>query len=200
MPTARVGFYRFKPGTLEPRLPKARQELPALMKRQPGLRRYGVMRPGVDEVISLSAFETRAQAEAAGEALVGWVRENFGPDLESVQSHLGEIGVYVEKSPTAEAKFGRVARYQFQPGAAGEVIRRTTEGFATLLARQPGFVRYAVIDNGDDTGISYSGWNSLDQAEATVKSAATWVRQNIAALASVQSNQVGEFLWSVGPD
>jgi len=200
MPTARVGFYRFKPGTLEPRLPKARQELPALMKRQPGLRRYGVMRTGVDEVISLSAFETRPQAEAAGEALVGWVRENFGPDLASVQSHLGEIGVYVEKSPTTEAKFGRVALYQFQPGAAGEVVRRAAEGFATLLARQSGFVRYVVVDNGDDTGISYSGWSSLDQAEATVKSAANWVKQNIAALATVQSNQVGEFLWSVGPD
>src|SRR5437763_12744724 len=103
MPYARVGFYRFKSGTLDPLLDKARAELLALMKRQPGLRRYGVLRPGSDEVISLSACETREQAEAAGQALVGWVRQNFGDNLASVQSHLREIGVYAEASPTAAA-------------------------------------------------------------------------------------------------
>jgi hypothetical protein len=200
MAYARVGLYRFKPGSLDPLLEKGRVELPALMRRQPGLRRYGVMRPGSDDIISLSAFATAEQAGAASQALLVWVRENFGDNLVSAQNHVGEIGVYAETSPTAEAKYGRVALYQFQPGGAGEVIRRAAEGFAPLLAAQPGFVRYVVVDNGDGTGVSYSGWASLEQAEATVQSAATWVRENLASLAAVQSNHVGEMLWSVGPD
>jgi quinol monooxygenase YgiN len=71
---ARIGLYQVKPGTLDASLAKARAELLPKMREQEGLRRYTVITTGPDSFVSLSGWDTRAQAEQAEKTLSGWVK------------------------------------------------------------------------------------------------------------------------------
>ena len=195
MAHARVGIYKVRPEAAEAVMAKGKQELPGLMKGSPGFQRYGVLRTAPDEVVSLSAWETREQADAAAERLTAWVRQNGADAFAGAQNHVGEIAINEQASDEA-ATHGRVAVYKFKPGAADQVIAKARSGFLPLLQGQPGFVRYAVVKTGDDSGISYSGWRSKEQADAAVASAASWVKQNLADLVVSVENHVGEMAWS----
>ncbi len=116
----RSGFYTFKPGTLDPLIDKARQELPPLMQRQPGFLRYAVVRTGADSIASLTAWETRAQSEAAAQQLTGWVRENFGADLVSAENKIGEVILSDWSSGDAPAGVGPRARLHLPPPGGGD--------------------------------------------------------------------------------
>lgn len=196
MPYGRIGIYTFEPNGIEAVLARAREELPPMMERQPGFMRYAVARTAENEIVSLSAWETREQAEAAGQALVGWVREHMAPTLQKADNSIGEIS-FSEQASGKAAKYLRVALYQAKAGRSDEVISRAREGFLPLLRAQPGFVRYTVGKRDDGSLISTSGWESKAQAEAAVEQASTWVRQNVADAIEGVENHVGEVLWSV---
>lgn len=195
MAFARVGIYKVKADQAEPVIAKGKAELPELMKRQPGFNRYAVLRTGPDEIVSLSSWETREQAEAAGKQLTDWVRQN-GPDAFVGAENLTGEAMLNEQATEDAAKFGRVAVYKFAPGAADRVVARAREGFLPILKAQPGFVRYVIVKTGEDSGVSYTGWASKSQAEEAIDKAATWVKANLADLVGSVQNHVGEVLWS----
>jgi heme-degrading monooxygenase HmoA len=192
---ARVGIYKVRPETAEAVLAKGKQELPDLMRGSPGFQRYGVLRTAPDEVVSLSSWDSREQADGAAERLTAWVRQNGADSFVGAENHVGEIAISAQSSDEA-ATHGRVAVYKFKPGAVDQVIEKARSGFLPLLQGQPGFVRYVVVNTADDTGVSYSGWRSKEQADAAVASAAHWVEQNLADLVVSVENHVGEMLWS----
>ena len=195
MPHARVGIYKVRPETAEAVMAKGKDELPALMKSSPGFQRYGVLRTAPDEVVSLSSWDSREQADGAAERLTAWVRQNGSDAFVGAQNHVGEIAISENSSEDAAAH-GRVAVYRFKPGAADQVIEKARTGFLPLLQAQPGFVRYVVVKTADDAAISYSGWRSKEQADAAVPKAADWVKQNLADLVVSVENHVGEMAWS----
>jgi heme-degrading monooxygenase HmoA len=192
---ARVGIYKVRPETAEAVMAKGKNELPDLMKSSPGFRRYGVLRTAPDEVVSLSTWDSREQADGAAERLTAWVRQNGSDAFVGAQNHVGEVAISEQSSEDA-ATHGRVAVYKFKPGAADQVIEKARSGFLPLLQGQPGFVRYVVVKTADDAGISYSGWRSKEQADAAVASAAGWVKQNLADLVVSVENHVGEMAWA----
>jgi heme-degrading monooxygenase HmoA len=195
MAHARVGIYKVRPETAEAVLTKGKQQLPDLMRSSPGFQRYGVLQTGPDEVVSMSAWDTREQADGAGERLTSWVRQNGADAFVGAQNLIGEIAIS-EQATEEAATHGRVAVYRFKPGAADQVIAKARSGFLPLLQGQPGFVRYVIVKTGDDSGVSYSGWRSKEQAEAAVASAAGWVKQELADLVVSVENHVGEMLWA----
>ena len=195
MAHARVGIYKVRPEAAEAVMAKGKSELPDLMRGSPGFQRYGVLRTAPDEVVSLSAWDSREQADAAAERLTGWVRQNGGDAFVGAQNHVGEVAISEQASDDA-ATHGRVAVYKFKPGAADQVVEKARSGFLPLLQKQPGFVRYVVVKTADDAGISYSGWRSKEQADAAVASAAGWVKQNLGDLVVSVENHVGEMQWS----
>ena len=195
MTHARVGIYKIRPETAEAVMTKGKNELPDLMKSSPGFQRYGVLRTAPGEVVSLSTWDSREQADGAAERLTAWVRQNGSDAFVGAQNHVGEVSISEQSSEDA-AIHGRVAVYKFKPGAADQVIEKARSGFLPLLQAQPGFVRYVVVKTADDTGISYSGWRSKEQADAAVAKAADWVKQNLADLVVSVENHVGEMAWS----
>lgn len=74
-----------------------------------------------------------------------------------------------------------VRRYEgvTDPAEAG---RRVDEGFVPLLRQVPGFVAYYWVDSGEGVMVSTSVFEDQAGAEESIKSAADFVRDNLASL------------------
>jgi hypothetical protein len=89
----------------------------------------------------------------------------------------------------------RVALYDVTSGTADEVIEIARSGFRPLLEKQPGFVRYETgeLDNGGI--VSFSIWETADEALRAVELAAEWIRENIANRVRLREEHTGDVAW-----
>lgn len=90
----------------------------------------------------------------------------------------------------------RVAVDRFHLDAADEVLNRVKEGLLPILECQPGFVAYEVVRSGADSAIFINTWETQEQAEAAVQSAAQWVRDNVPSKILSVETYVGELALS----
>jgi len=89
---------------------------------------------------------------------------------------------------------GRLARYTFS-GDAQELAERAEDGLLPIFQAQPGFRAYSVIKS-DDEIMSFSAWDSADQAEAANAAAAGWVAENMTDDIVLKEARIGEILFS----
>ena len=78
--------------------------------------------------------------------------------------------------------YASIRHYQFKPGMAAEISRKTQEGFLPIISKAPGFVAYYVVVEENDMGTSISLFHSQAQAEASMRLAVDWVKQNMTGL------------------
>jgi heme-degrading monooxygenase HmoA len=193
---ARAGFYTAKPGTLDDVLKKAEAELIPMNRQQPGFRSYFLIRTGPDSVVSVTSWESKAQADAAAERLSGWVRREMGPSLEKVENHVGEV-VVSDVPPNFMTGYGRVAVWRFKPGTADALSAKVRDEMVPLMVRQPGFTGYGVARTGEESAVSVTGFASKEQAQAAARETGAWVQEHaMSSVASVERSE-GEILWSV---
>lgn len=66
---------------------------------------------------------------------------------------------------------------------------------APIFKDQPGFIRYgvALLDNGKLASVSC--WETHDEAEAAVKAAASFVKENMADVIKLEESHVGDFFF-----
>jgi len=64
-----------------------------------------------------------------------------------------------------------------------------------VFRSQPGFRAYSLIDS-DGELMSFSAWDSAEQAEAASSAAAQWVAENMAGEIELKEARVGEVLLS----
>jgi hypothetical protein len=88
----------------------------------------------------------------------------------------------------------RLARYTFS-GDSQELARRVEDGMLPILQAQSGFKAYMVLES-DDEVISFSGWDSAEQAEAANATIAGWVAENLADDVQLKEARIGEILIS----
>src|SRR5262245_36637705 len=163
---ARIAFYTAKPDAdLDAVIERARAEIVPLMQQQPGFRRYTVLRTGPDRLVSLSGWDSRDQAEAAGTRLSGWVREVMGPALASVENHIAEV-ITVTEASTETPVYGRVTESRFAPGKAEEVRAKAQTDFLPILPQQPGFIRHVATTSEADRVMTFLAFASREQLEA----------------------------------
>ncbi len=194
---ARVGIYQVKPGTLDEALEKARNELLPRMREQPGLSRYTVVRTGPDSFVSLSRWETRAQAERAEHTLSGWVRENMGPSVVSMRSHIGEATfTHGQSAPDRTPTYG-VVRVQTPKPDAPDLTEKMRTEFGPLFERQAGFNMRTNIAADDGTRISYTGWDSKEAWERAEPTVSAWGEANVRPHMSTMEVHEGEVVWAV---
>src|SRR5438093_12628858 len=74
----------------------------------------------------------------------------------------------------------RIALYDMTSGTPEEAIEIARKDILPLFEEQPGLVRYEAgsLDNGGI--VSFSVWETADEAQHAVDLAATWVRDNLA--------------------
>ncbi|MHB8645218.1 MAG: antibiotic biosynthesis monooxygenase [Thermomicrobiales bacterium] len=195
MPYARIALYTADPDAMEEVLRKAEAELVPMNRQQPGFRSYSAFRTGADSVISITGWEAEEQANQANERLAGWVRREFGSSLRSVEAHVGEVTLF--NGAQGGPGYGRIAVWRFKPAAVEQLVKDVETEFVPLVARQPGFVRYAVCRTGAASSVSVAVYASRAAADAAATQIAPWVEQHTTgAVESVQRHE-GEMLWSV---
>jgi hypothetical protein len=77
---------------------------------------------------------------------------------------------------------GVLRHYTLDAKNVNEVIRRVREGGVPIIKAIPGFVSYAIMDAGNGHLVTYSVYESPAGTEDSTKKAATWVKENIAAM------------------
>ncbi|HVC34751.1 MAG TPA: antibiotic biosynthesis monooxygenase [Chloroflexota bacterium] len=91
MPYARIAVYTFKPGQVDEVIRLAKEGMLPIFQRQPGYRRYHVIRTGDDSAISMSSWETKQVADAAVQKAADWVKANVADKIATVQNYVGEV-------------------------------------------------------------------------------------------------------------
>jgi hypothetical protein len=86
----------------------------------------------------------------------------------------------------------RLARYTFT-GNAQELAQKAEEGVLPIFKSLPGFKAYTVIES-DGEIISFSGWESAEQADAANIAVADWVGENMADDLQLIESRFGEVL------
>ena len=69
---------------------RAEEGLLPILQSQPGFKGYSVIDAG-GEIISFSAWESEANAEAANPVAAEWVAENVSGEMELIDARVGEI-------------------------------------------------------------------------------------------------------------
>ncbi len=194
---AHVGIYKVKPGTLDDTIAKARAELLPKMREQPGLKRYTVVLTGPESFVSLSAWDTREQAEKAAETLSGWVKENVGPSVVLMENHIGEVVLlHGQTAPDKTPKYGMVRVSTPKPDAPA-LTEKVRAEFMPLHEQQPGFNMFTTIVTDGGKRISYAGWDSKEAQEKAQPILNKWGEANIRPhMADVQVH-TGEVAWAV---
>ena len=65
-----------------------------VFKAQPGFIRYGLADTGDSTCLSISVWETRAQAEAAAPVAATWVGENLADRVELRANSVGDLAFF----------------------------------------------------------------------------------------------------------
>jgi heme-degrading monooxygenase HmoA len=86
---ARMAIYTFQ-GDAADLSGRAEQGILPILRAQPGFQAYSVA-TGDGEVLSLSVWDTRADAEAGNEAVAGWVASNMADELGLVSVRYAEL-------------------------------------------------------------------------------------------------------------
>jgi N-acetylglutamate synthase-like GNAT family acetyltransferase len=88
----------------------------------------------------------------------------------------------------------RLARYILS-GDAQELTRKAEDGILPTFKSMPGFKAYSVIES-DGELISFSAWETAEQAEAANIAVADWVAENIGSEIQLIESRFGEVLLS----
>jgi heme-degrading monooxygenase HmoA len=91
MQHVRIALYTVKPGTVDDTIRKAQEGMLPIFRAQPGFVGYGLVKTGDDALISISAWQTSEQADAANQTAGQWVKENVADVFLSVQNHVGDL-------------------------------------------------------------------------------------------------------------
>ena len=87
--TARLSLYRLPAGSAAAVARRAESTLLPLLRSQPGFVAYEVIQVGEDELVAISTWRTRGDAERSAEAAA--VGELGAPAAELVQLRVGEV-------------------------------------------------------------------------------------------------------------
>ena len=76
-----------------------------------------------------------------------------------------------------------IRRYEgLSPNAIGEIIKLVEEEFVPIVSAGAGFIGYHLVDAGDGVMATISLFKTEVAAEESNKAAASWVKENLAAL------------------
>ena len=76
-----------------------------------------------------------------------------------------------------------IRRYEgIAPDSVEEIIKRAEAGFVPIVSSGAGFIGYYLVDAGDGVLATISVFETEAAAEESNKAAASWVKENLAAL------------------
>jgi uncharacterized protein YcbX len=94
MQAVRIANYKVIKGTFPQLAEQARGGMLTTFKAQPGFIRYGLADTGDDTCVSISLWETHAEAEAAASVAATWVREHLADRVELRSNQSGDLAFF----------------------------------------------------------------------------------------------------------
>ncbi len=94
MPFARAAIVRLKRSSDLGEVVRRVSERVRTLQREPGFISYTAIQTRDNEVIALTLWQTREQAEAAVQGTEQWNREHVASMLESTEAFLGEVLIH----------------------------------------------------------------------------------------------------------
>jgi hypothetical protein len=92
----------------------------------------------------------------------------------------------------------RIALYDVTSGTAEETIEIARKGILPIFEAQPGFVRYETGTLDDGGIVSFSIWETADEAQHASDVAADWVKDNLADRIQLREQHTGNVAWDEG--
>lgn len=78
--------------------------------------------------------------------------------------------------------FTTVRRYELDPSAINEVVRKIKDGFVPIISKAPGFRSYDVVTTQDGVLTSITTYDQRAGAEESNRLAADWIKKNLAGV------------------
>ena len=94
MQSLRVTNYKITKGTFPEIVDDAKAGMLKTFKAQPGFLRYGIADTGDGTCLSISLWETHAQADAAAPVAATWVREHIADRVELRSNQTGDLAFF----------------------------------------------------------------------------------------------------------
>ena len=94
MQHVRIATYGINKGTFQELAETAKSGMLPKFQSQPGFVRYGLADLGDKTCMSISVWETRAQAEAAAPVAATWVGENLADRVELRANSVGDLAFF----------------------------------------------------------------------------------------------------------
>ena len=89
----------------------------------------------------------------------------------------------------------RLALYDMKSGTAEEAAEIARRGMLPIFKGLPGYVRYEVAKLDSGGIVSFSIWETADEAQTAVDTAASWVAENLASRIALREAHVGDLFW-----
>jgi hypothetical protein len=89
----------------------------------------------------------------------------------------------------------RIAIYDITSGTANEALEIARDRVIPLFEQQPGFVRYEVGSLDDGGIVSFSLWETEDEALHAEEVAAEFVKENLADRMKLRDEHTGDLAW-----
>jgi heme-degrading monooxygenase HmoA len=90
----RIARYGLTKGSFQEVADTAKSGLLPKYRQQPGFRHYGVADLGDREILSISVWDTRDQAEKATPTAASWVKENIADRVELKSNSVGDLAFF----------------------------------------------------------------------------------------------------------
>jgi hypothetical protein len=94
MQSVRIADYKITKGEFSEIADTAKVGMLGMFKTQPGFIRYGLADTGDGTCLSISLWETHAQAESAAPVAATWVREHLADRVELRSNQVGDLAFF----------------------------------------------------------------------------------------------------------
>jgi hypothetical protein len=92
-------------------------------------------------------------------------------------------------------RYFRIALYDITSGTADEALEIARDRVIPLFEKQPGFVRYEVGSLDSGGVVSFSVWETEDEALHAEEVAAEFLRENLADRMKLREEHTGNIAW-----
>ncbi|HET7685605.1 MAG TPA: hypothetical protein VFM19_04275 [Candidatus Limnocylindria bacterium] len=89
-------------------------------------------------------------------------------------------------------RYARLSTYDITSGSFNELSGLAEKGILPTFVKEPGFVDFGLVDAGNHKVVSISIWETREAAQESARTAATWVKDNIADRVRLVTTYIGD--------
>ncbi len=172
--------YTLKPKDVDEVIRRIAEGGVPIIEAIPGFVSYAITDAGNGTLVTYSVYESPAGTEESTRKAASWIKENIAPMLPTPPQVFAAV-VRVREFKD-QPKYGVMRRYQVDPKNVEQIVDRAKSGFIPLVSHLPGFASYSILDAGNGTLVTLSGFTTQSGAADSIKAAASFVKENLSAL------------------